>query len=203
MIWTLENIQRRYLNIMQIVVASKSEHNRFAAITERLDLQMTLNSLSSSRIPAGQFKLPVPCLHSAHRPVCHPPGSLHASPQLWPTLTIHENPETLSETRRRASKSANLLSVSVSIKSHYRMQGDVFAYSNPDGRGRSPNSAGPPGGNGSSSSKRNKPCQQCQKLKVKCERNPTGGPCTRCAAQKKECTYYELPSKKRKKDPDE
>jgi len=36
---------------------------------ERLELQMTLNSLSSSRVPTGQFKLPVPCLH---RPVCHP-----------------------------------------------------------------------------------------------------------------------------------
>jgi Fungal Zn(2)-Cys(6) binuclear cluster domain len=77
-------------------------------------------------------------------------------------------------------------------------------------RGRSPNSAGPTaaGGannsnNNSNSSKRNKPCQQCQKLKVKCERNPNGGPCTRCAAQNKECLYYEMPSKKRKKDPDE
>jgi len=70
-----------------------------------------------------------------------------------------------------------------------------------DGNDRSPNSAG--GGGGSSSSKRNKPCQQCQKLKVKCERNPTGGPCQRCLASNKECTYHEPPNKKRKKDPDE
>src|SRR2546430_13943732 len=74
-------------------------------------------------------------------------------------------------------------------------------------RGRSPNSVGPTaaggGANNSNSNKRNKPCQQCQKLKVKCERNPSGGPCTRCASQNKECTYYEVPSKKRKKDPDE
>src|SRR5579859_3682348 len=83
----------------------------------------------------------------------------------------------------------------------------MSTYSNTDGRGRSPNSAGPTaagnGANNNSSSKRNKPCQQCQKLKVKCERNPNGGPCTRCAAQHRECTYYEVPSKKRKKDPDE
>ena len=52
-------------------------------------------------------------------------------------------------------------------------------------------------------SKRNKPCQQCQKLKVKCERNPSGGPCQRCQAQNKECTYHDFPNKKRKKDPDE
>jgi Fungal Zn(2)-Cys(6) binuclear cluster domain len=63
---------------------------------------------------------------------------------------------------------------------------------------RSPNSVGP-----SSSSKRNKPCQQCQKLKVKCERNLSGGPCQRCQSQNKECTYHEAPNKKRKKDPDE
>ena len=72
------------------------------------------------------------------------------------------------------------------------------ASSSSDGRDRSPNSAGP-----TSSSKRNKPCQQCQKLKVKCERNVNGGPCQRCLAQNKECTYHEAPSKKRKKDPDE
>src|SRR5579871_3848172 len=52
-------------------------------------------------------------------------------------------------------------------------------------------------------SKRNKPCQQCQKLKVKCERNPNGGPCQRCIIQNKECTYFDQPNKKRKKDPDE
>ena len=69
--------------------------------------------------------------------------------------------------------------------------------SSSDGRARSPNSEGP------SSSKRNKPCQQCQKLKVKCERSVNGGPCQRCLAQNKECTYQEAPSKKRKKDPDE
>ena len=61
-----------------------------------------------------------------------------------------------------------------------------------------------PNGSSGPSSKRNKPCQQCQKLKVKCERNRTGGgPCLRCASQNKECTYHELPNKKRKKDPDE
>jgi Fungal Zn(2)-Cys(6) binuclear cluster domain len=53
------------------------------------------------------------------------------------------------------------------------------------------------------SSKRNKPCQQCQKLKVKCERSPNGGPCQRCQAQNKECLYHDFPSKRRKKDPDE
>jgi hypothetical protein len=58
--------------------------------------------------------------------------------------------------------------------------------------------------NSAPSSKRNKPCQQCQKLKVKCERSPSSeGPCLRCAAQNKECTYQEPPNKKRKKDPDE
>jgi len=67
------------------------------------------------------------------------------------------------------------------------------------GNDLSPNSAT----GGTQSSKRNKPCQQCQKLKVKCERNPTGGPCQRCSAQNKECTYHEVPNKKRKKDPDE
>ena len=64
---------------------------------------------------------------------------------------------------------------------------------------RSPNSSNA----GQTSSKRNKPCQQCQKLKVKCERNPAGGSCQRCQSQNKECTYFDQPNKKRKKDPDE
>lgn len=74
------------------------------------------------------------------------------------------------------------------------------ASSSSDGATRSPNSAGP---QSAASSKRNKPCQQCQKLKVKCERTILGGPCQRCQAQNKECTYHEAPNKKRKKDPDE
>ena len=73
-----------------------------------------------------------------------------------------------------------------------------MAANNADDVARSPNSTGP-----SASSKRNKPCQQCQKLKVKCERSAQGGSCQRCLAQKKECTYHESPNKKRKKDPDE
>jgi hypothetical protein len=74
-----------------------------------------------------------------------------------------------------------------------------------DGGIQSPNSVGPSNNNNSNnaSSKRNKPCVQCQKLKVKCERNPSGGPCQRCTSQNKECTYHEVPSKRRKKDPDE
>ena len=60
-----------------------------------------------------------------------------------------------------------------------------------------------PNSTGASTTKRNKPCQQCQKLKVKCERSPSGGPCLRCQAQNKECTYRDTPNKKRKKDPDE
>jgi Fungal Zn(2)-Cys(6) binuclear cluster domain len=55
----------------------------------------------------------------------------------------------------------------------------------------------------SATSKRIRPCQRCQKLKVKCERSPDGGPCQRCQAKKKECTFEEVPSKKRKKNPDE
>src|SRR5436190_12057102 len=69
-----------------------------------------------------------------------------------------------------------------------------------DGAVRSPNSGGP---QSATSSKRNKPCQQCQKLKVKCERTSAGGPCQRCQAQSKECTYHEPPSKRAKKNPDE
>lgn len=56
---------------------------------------------------------------------------------------------------------------------------------------------------GGPSTKRIRPCQRCQKLKVKCERSPDGGPCRRCHAKKKECTYEEVSNKKRKKNPDE
>jgi Fungal Zn(2)-Cys(6) binuclear cluster domain len=56
---------------------------------------------------------------------------------------------------------------------------------------------------GSAASKRIRPCQRCQKLKVKCERSTDGGPCQRCQAKKRECTFEEVPGKKRRKNPDE
>jgi len=56
---------------------------------------------------------------------------------------------------------------------------------------------------GSATGKRIRPCQRCQKLKVKCERSPDGGPCQRCQAKKRECTFEDLPGRKRKKNPDE